>query len=283
MSGRLVAMGERRLPGGNAGGAVLVDGTVRRTTGSWTPAVHALLRYLQDCGFEGAPRVLGVDERGREVLTFLAGETVGVDRPWPPWVHSDEALVEVGAWLRRYHGAVADWVPPVDARWRTSVRAWQPGDIVGHNDAAPYNAVWLPTSPTLGSEQSPAGSGSRLVGFIDWDFAAPCSPLWDLAFVAFSWVPLHARDVVAAEGFARFADRPRRLRLLLDSYGYTGSVSTVLDAVRARIVDHARGLRELAAAGDPLFTRLVEDGVIDGLDRALVQLREDAATLGTTS
>ncbi len=47
---------------------------------------------------------------------------------------------------------------------------------------------------------------------------------------------------------------------------------------RARIDDHARGVRELAATGDPLFTRLVQDGVIDGLDRAMAQLRQDAAT-----
>jgi hypothetical protein len=92
-------------------------------------------------------------------------------------------------------------------------------------------------------------------------------------------VPLHARDVASAEGFTCFADRPRRLRLLLDSYGYTGTVGAVLEAVQERINDHARGLREVAGAGDPLFTRLVADGVIDGLDRALDQLQRDAATL----
>jgi hypothetical protein len=41
--------------------------------------------------------------------------------------------------------------------------------------------------------------------------------VWDLAFTAFGWVPLHARHVVAAEGFTAFADRPRRLRLSLDT------------------------------------------------------------------
>lgn len=277
-------MEEQRLPGGNAGGAVLVEGTVRRPTGPWTPAVHALLRHLAAHDFPAAPRVLGVDEQGREMLTFLPGATIGFARPWPAWVHSDEELVQVGTWLCRYHDAVADFVPPAGARWRTSLRPWRPGDVVGHNDAAPYNAVWEPT--TAGHDVSHAdvdGSNGRLVGFIDWDFAAPCPPLWDLAFVVFSWVPLHARDVVTAEGFTRFADRPRRLRLLLDAYGYTGTVHTVLDAVRARIHEHARGLRELAAAGDPLFTRLVDDGVIDGLDRALAQLGQDAATLDTTT
>lgn len=260
-------MAELRLPGGNDGGAVLVDGTVRRSTGPWTPAVHALLRHLEARGLSGVPRVLGMDEQGREVLTFLAGETVGWQQPWPAWVHSDEALVQVGQWLRRYHGAVADFVPPADARWRTSARAWQPGDVIGHNDAAPYNAIW-----TSGTAWGEAG---QLVGFVDWDFAGPCTALHDLAYTVFSWVPLHARDVVLAEGFTGFAERPRRLRLLLEAYGYEGGVDDVLEAVKDRIREHAEDVRTLAAAGDPGFRRLVDLGTIAGLDRALRQLEED--------
>jgi hypothetical protein len=274
-------MSEERLPGGNAGGAVLVDGTVRRPTGHWTPTIHALLRHLEACGFEGAPRVLGVDDRGREVLTFLAGKTVGWDRPWPAWVHSDDALVQVGAWLRSYHDTVAAFVPPDWARWRTSLRPWRSGDVVGHNDAAPYNAVWTTEGSDAPEHRRGAAFGprERLVGFVDWDFAAPCSALHDLAFVVFSWVPLHARDVVTAEGFTRFDERPRRLRLLLRAYEFEGSIEEVLCAVRERVVEHGSGLRELAGAGDPLFTRLVDGGVLDALDRALSQLDEDAPRL----
>lgn len=216
-----------------------------------------------------------MDEQGREVLTFLPGRTVGWQRPWPQWVHSDDALVQVGRWLRRYHDAVADFVPPQGARWRTSTRHWQPGDVIAHNDAAPYNAVWQHVDP--GSDGiDPDSAGGQLVGFVDWDFAAPGPPLHDLAFTAFSWVPLHARDIVAGEGFTRFADRPRRLALLLEAYGYQGDVDSVLRAVRTRVTEHAADVRKLATAGDPLFNRLVELGVIDGLDRALAQLEEDS-------
>jgi len=279
---------EQRLPGGNAGGAVLAGGTVRRATGPWTPAIHALLRHLESRGFDGAPRALGFDEQGREVLSFLPGATIGLARPWPRWVHSDDALVQVGAWLRRYHDVVADFLPPAGTRWRMSSAPWRPGEVVGHNDAAPYNAVWAPAA--IGAGALGAGglghgvaSAASLVGFIDWDFAGPCPPVRDLAFVAFSWVPLHARDIVLAEGFTRFADRPQRLRLLLDAYGYTGTVDELLAAVSVRISDHIEGLRALATAGDPVFTRLVADGAIDGLDRALSQLREDASDFGITA
>jgi len=65
------------LAGGRLGGAVRVGNTVRRTAGPWTPAVHALLGHLQRVGFAEAPRALGVDDEGREVLTFVEGETAG--------------------------------------------------------------------------------------------------------------------------------------------------------------------------------------------------------------
>lgn len=174
-------------------------------------------------------------------------------------MRSDPALVQVGAWLRSYHDTVADFVPAPNAVWRAARWRWRPGDVVGHNDAAPYNAVWQPET-------------GRLVGFVDWDFAAPCSRLWDLALVAFSWVPLHARRVVIPEGFTDFAARSRRLRLLLDAYGFPDSTEDLIDAVRARVTAHAEDVRDLAAAGDPMFIRLVAGGVLDDLHQALVEL-----------
>jgi hypothetical protein len=96
---------EHRLDGGNAGGAVRVGDTVRKAAGPWTPAVHELLRHLASKGFAGAPRPLGIDDRGREILTFLDGETVGSARPWPGRLHrlrfqaTAAAAVPVRVWL----------------------------------------------------------------------------------------------------------------------------------------------------------------------------------------
>jgi len=103
-----------RLEGGFDGGASLVDGGVRRIAGPWTSSVHALLAHLADAGL--APRPLGIDADGREMVSFLPGQTVGNSRPWPAWTHSSSALTDVAQWLRRYHAAVADFVPPSDAR-----------------------------------------------------------------------------------------------------------------------------------------------------------------------
>ncbi|GII78006.1 hypothetical protein Sru01_29880 [Sphaerisporangium rufum] len=220
--------------------------------------MHALLRHLEDVGFDGAPRALGFDDQGREVLSFVPGETVGTARPWPGWVHSDDALRQVGRWLRDYHTAVAGFVPPANAVWREG-GTWRPGMIVGHNDAAPYNAAW---------------TDGRLVGFFDWDFAAPVTPEWDLAFTAFAWVPLHARDVVAAEGFTAFADRPRRLRLFLDTYGWSGPVGPFIDIVRRRVSASAEGIRRIAAEGDPAYQAMVAHGVDSALETAMKELAD---------
>lgn len=246
------------LDGGNDGGATRLGSTVRRRAGRWTPAVHALLAHLEARGFAGASRPLGIDSRGREILSYLEGETTGSRKPWPAWVHTDEALVQVADWLRRYHQAGADFVPPEHAVWRLG-RPWERGLIIGHNDAAPYNAVW---------------QDGVLRGFIDWDFAAPVPAEWDVAFTAFSWVPLVSRAHAIAEGFTDFAARRARLHRFLAAYGWQDNEARLLCAVRERIQASIDGIHRLAAAGEPPFVRLLADGGIDHLGNALTELSD---------
>lgn len=245
-----------RLAGGFDGGALLIDGTVRRVPGAWTPTVTALLQHLAHRGFVGAPRSLGIDSQGRDVLSYLTGSTVGSAYPWPKWTHSNEALEAVGDWLRRYHSAVADFVPPDDSVWREG-RAWKPGLIIGHNDAAPYNAVW---------------DDDGLVGFVDWDMAGPTTPAEDLAWVAFSWVPFHARHVVVGEGFSALAERRARLETLLRAYGWPGTTDSVLSLVRQRVQTQRDVIRAVAAQGDKTYQGMLVYGADHNLRAALHEL-----------
>src|SRR6266571_1053102 len=150
-------MTERRLPGGRSFGAVRAGDEVRRPGQPWTATVHSVLRHLEDVGFDGAPRARGFDDQGRERLTFLPGQTLGETRPWPDWLRCDDALRQVGAWLRRLHDATAAFRPAAGAVWFTG-RPWQPGLVIAHLDASPWNAVW---------------AGGTLAGFVDWDNASP--------------------------------------------------------------------------------------------------------------
>jgi hypothetical protein len=133
-------MSEVRLPGGQTTGAVLIGDVVHKPAVPSSVTVHALLRHLEGAGFDGAPRALGFDEQGREMLTYLPGDTVGEGTPWPQWVSAESVLVQVGRWLRRLHDATVGFVPPAGERWFIG-EAVRPGLIVGHQDAAPYNAV----------------------------------------------------------------------------------------------------------------------------------------------
>lgn len=65
---------EEPLTGGNVADTVVRSGdTVRKPWTPSTPAVHAFLRHLADRGFTAAPRPLGRDDAGRQVLSYAPG------------------------------------------------------------------------------------------------------------------------------------------------------------------------------------------------------------------
>jgi hypothetical protein len=234
-------MEEVTLPGGRTVGARRVGDVVHKAASPATPAVHALLRYLAKVGFDGAPRALGFDERGRQMLTFLRGETIGERNPWPAWVFADSMLVQVGRWLRGLHDLTAGFVPSEDASWFVSARMG-PGMIIGHQDAAPYNAVV---------------DGERLVGFCDWDIAGPTSRELDLGYSALMWVPMHPPGTGQPLDPGNGVDRHRRLHLLLDAYGYAGDRRGFGTAIAQRAWRQAGVIRRMAAAGDPASIALL--------------------------
>jgi hypothetical protein len=220
---------EQRLAGG-VNVVTRIGDTVRRPTGFWTPAVHALLRHLTAVGFAGAPAVHGIDGHGREVLDFIPGDVP--DEP-PP---GDGALCSVARLLRAYHDATAGFVPPADAAWYLPAR--EPAEVICHGDAAPYNTVYR---------------GGLPVAFIDFDTAHPGPRVWDAAYAAYRFVPLSTGgDPI------RQADR---LRLFLISYGSgLGTPTEVLAAAVARLTALLAHLRGQAAAGHPAFQRHLADG-----------------------
>lgn len=224
-------MSEVTLPGGHATGAVLIGDVVHKPASPWTPTVHTLLRHLEDAGFEGAPRALGFDDQGREMVTYLRGDTVGDTAPWPEWAFADAMLVQVGQWLRRVHDASESFAPPADQRWFIGGTA-RPGLIVGHQDAAQYNAVV---------------DGDRLVGFYDWDAAGPSTREFDLALSALWWVPFCPPHGVEPLGFHDFDGRSRRVHLLLDAYGYEGDRHEFGTVIVRRARRQAAAIRRMGA------------------------------------
>lgn len=121
----------------------------------------------------------------------------------PDWVWSEAALVDAARLIRRYHDLCRGFQPPADARWQVMVGGPAGGDVICHNDLAPFNTVFRQGTP---------------VAFLDWDLAAPGPPLWDVAYAAWRFVPLYSDP--AERGWPTgIAERAARLRSFCDAYG----------------------------------------------------------------
>jgi hypothetical protein len=212
--------------GNNAEAVVRIGDTVRKPWLPSTPAVHAFMTYLRDSGFEAVPAVLGRDDEGRQVLEYVPGTG---EQPMP----DDGDLHRLGRLVRRLHDLSAGFVPPPDAQWTVAIPA-DGADLVCHQDLAPWNLV---------------RDGESWV-FIDWDASAPGTRLWDLAYVAQSFVPM-----VAGGDPARDA---ARLRVLTEAYGLDEDGRERLPAVLGR---RTRAMYDLLRTSTVLpWTRLWAEG-----------------------
>jgi hypothetical protein len=177
---------------------------VVRETGAWTLAVHALLRHLETVGFPAAPRLVGsgVDDDGRELLTFIEGEFIHPG----PW--TIEGAAALGRMLRDLHRATSTFRPDPGLVWFP----WHgrhlggPARVIGHCDVAPWNIVARDGLP---------------VGLIDWEFAGPVDPLVELAQLCWLNAKLHDDVVAELERLPPLAERARQLAAIVDSYGLT--------------------------------------------------------------
>jgi hypothetical protein len=254
---------ETPLAGGKLNLVVRVGETVHRPTGPWTPTVHALLSHVRARGFALAPEPLGFDGQGREVLSYLDGTTVSATIPWPAWVWDEGLLAEVGRAAARYHEAVADFRPAGVVPWHWGASELQAGQIVCHNDLAPYNVVVR---------------DGRLGGIIDWDLIFPGTIRSELAFVAWQWVPLQDPYIASAFGWTDRRDLGRRLRVLLDSYGLADR-SGFIDEVIARVKQNRDVIVRRAREGVSAYVELERQGHVAGMNRAVAFLCDEGASL----
>ncbi|MFD7137298.1 phosphotransferase [Streptomyces sp. NPDC059894] len=225
-------MTESSLPGGFVNTVVRVGDTVRRPASARTPYVSDLLRFLETAGWDGAPRHLGVDEHGREILSHLDGHVAWEPRQ-PAAVSSDASMVAVARLVRAFHDLTAGSAPAGDR------------EVVCHNDLSPRNTVYRPV-----------GGALRPVAFIDWDLAAPGERIHDVAHVCWQYLGLGPSVADAAEA-------ARRMRLIADGYGMGRGHRRELVSTVLWWQDRCwRGIREMADAGDTAMRRLRDAGVV---------------------
>jgi hypothetical protein len=256
--------GELLIGEGVTAGIVRIGDTVRRPLRPFSLTVQAYLAHLHDGGFTSAPRPLGIDEQGREVLSFVPGDVPR--HPLPPETAGDDVLVALAKLIRALHKASAGWVPPADAVWggtpANAGRITEQPELVSHRDYCPGNVVFRAGLP---------------VALIDFDLAKPTTRLYDIANALWYWAPLRdPRD--RAPAFAD-ADIPHRVAVFADAYGMTAAQRGELTPFA---IDMARRYHEGSRASaelEPVFRKLWEEGAKDRLPRAEAWLREAAPAI----
>jgi hypothetical protein len=199
---------EQALGGGiNPRQTVRVGDTIRRPAHVGTPAIQALLQHLEAKNFP-APRAMGIDSKGREILSFIEGRAS--TWPWPEILLGPVGAEIVGRMLRRYHDAVADFSGP--HVWMTGSRAPSEGEVICHGDFAPHNLIWR---------------GDVIAGVIDWELVHPASPIEDVGYAAWMSVPLRPDSDLQHIGFSSPPNRRERLSALARGYGRFDSQSII--------------------------------------------------------
>ena len=193
---------------------------------------------------------VGIDESGRERLVFIEGD-VAVP-PYPDWAQSDAALSSIAVLMAAFHEASRAF-DPSGLTWSAEMADPVGGPIVCHNDVCLENVVFRE---------------GVAVGLVDFDFAAPGRPVYDLAAFARMCVPIDD-DVSAARLGWHPADRPARLRLIADAYGLDAPGRVQLgEALADSIARGGEFVRLRVEAGDPNFLAMWNDmGGMERFDR----------------
>ena len=113
--------------------------------------VHRVLTRLAAAGVDGVPRLLGVDDHDREILTYQQGDTGHDVEVW-----TDDQLTRLVELVRRIHDALAG-TPEADGQ-----------ETVCHHDIAPWNLILRSGVP---------------VGLIDFDDVAAGARVEDLGYL----------------------------------------------------------------------------------------------------
>lgn len=251
---------------GSNGQVVRVGATVRRPLRPHSPSVGSFLLHLESVGFEGAPRFLGTDTRGREILTYLEGD-VGLP-PFDEWVASESLLVSVAELQRELHTAARSFVEPETAMWdRANAPEPDAAAIVCHNDLCIENVVVR---------------DGRAVGFIDFDFAAPTDRRFDIAVAARHWAPI--KDPVDLTGGLVGLDQIGRFGLFCDAHELgPGDRRAVVEHL-GRFLDRALvSMRIRADAGNAIYRQVWDAGYPDQNRRARAFVDTHAAELAAAT
>lgn len=199
---------EIALTGGmSTPGVVRVGDTVRRPLTDRSAFVHDVLLHLERRGFDRAPRFLGIDEKGRASLTYIAGTVarqVGGFRR--------EQWLSAARLLRLLHDATADCELRGDC------------DVICHGDPGPGNCVFRDGMP---------------FALIDFDNARPGTREEDVGYAAWMWLHIGDRKVAPAVQGSHLVD----FVAAYDPDAHWNPLTAVLHAQKMTIAGMPKGMK----------------------------------------
>jgi hypothetical protein len=252
---------------GNGGRVVRVADTVRRPPTAASPVARAITLHLESVGFDRCQRFRGVDDEGRDVYSFVAGEV-----PLPPfaaWTHTDEALAEVASVLRDFHAAMESFPAEPASAWCLDLADTNgAAETICHNDVCPENVVF---------------ADARVAALIDFDLAAPGRRVWDVARTARMWAPVSAPGTRSEWPAA--LDAMHRLDVFLRAYGLThGQAAHFPDTLQQAIAQGQAWVRRKVESGEPAFVEMWHRlGLSTRYDADEVWLSENRLAIGAVA
>jgi thiamine kinase-like enzyme len=167
--------------GESADVVVRVENTVRRSLGENSERVHQIYKELEKSDFKLAPRLLGIDEKGREIITYIDGKNITDE------VLTIDLAIEAVKALKKFHDILA----------KSDITENQ--ETVCHRDFAPWNVLQ---------------ANNHVVGIIDFDDAYPGARITDLAYAC--WTFLNLGDSSSKKGDQ---EQVNEIKRLVDAYG----------------------------------------------------------------
>ncbi|KYG31774.1 aminoglycoside phosphotransferase family protein [Alkalihalobacillus trypoxylicola] len=252
---------EKRLAGGNISNVYRKGNTVRRELKPESTHIHKLLKHLESKNYDYAPTFLGIDENGREILSYIEGEAGSGSIKNYMW--SNDALEIIAKMLRGYHDAVNDF--PIDESWQPIDNTPLPFEVICHNDFAIYNIIFAHKTP---------------VGIIDFDVAGPGPKLWDIAYTLYTCVPL-SRLYYTEKGEAVYyhskdaSTKKERIHLFFQSYGLKRVDIRLIEMVLLRLKGLCNTIKRKARNGDIAFQKMIEEGHLQHYEQDITFISQE--------
>ncbi|MEM1506021.1 aminoglycoside phosphotransferase family protein [Domibacillus sp. 8LH] len=254
---------EEMLTGGNVSNVYRSGDTVRRDLKEDSPKIHKLLKHLENKGFNYSPKFLGIDEKGREILSFIEGEAGNY--PLKRYMLSNDVLKEIAKMLRLYHEAVSDF--PLLDEFKPIDNTPQKVEVLCHNDFAIYNIIFNYEKP---------------VGIIDFDVAGPGPKIWDIAYTLYTCLPLSSFYPAETEQEVHHVNYDpslhaslikKRLTLFFEAYGEEMPLD-FLEIVLLRLEGMCKTIKRKANEGDSAFQKMIDEGHLEHYQNEIKFIRE---------